>query len=141
MTTNVTPEEFRQGRDKRKALMSSLGLMPFQILLWFGLSLYILTVISTLVYLYAYGYADNVRVSMFFKPLIALALWLASSGYFRTWYKILTLVGAGNILVFLLHPRMNYFGLTFLLSYLVITIAAAILWARMKDPIFEQIRP
>jgi len=141
MTTNVTPEEFRKGRDKRKALMSSLGLRPLQILLWVGLSLYILAVIGTLVYLYAYGYADNVRVSMFFKPLIALALWLASSGYFRTWYKILTWVGVGNIVVFLLHPRMNYFGLTFLLSYILITIAAAVLWARMKDPIFEQIRP
>lgn len=141
MTTKVTPEEFRQSREKRKALLASLGLRPFQILLWVGFSLYILAVIGTLVYLYTHGYADRVRVSMFFKPLIALVLWLGSLGYTRTWCKILTLVGAGNIVAFVLHPRVDYFGLPFLLSYILITIGAGILSAKMKDPIFEQTRP
>ena len=141
MTTKVTPEEFRRGREKRKALMASLGLWPFQILLWVGLSLYILAVIGTLLYLYTHGYADRVRVSMFVKPLLALALWLGSLGYTRTWCKLLTLVGAANILVFLMHPRLDSFGLPFLLSYILITAGAGVLSAKMKDPVFEQTKP
>ena len=119
----------------------SLGLRPFQILLSVGFAFYILTVIGSLVYLYAHGYGDRVRVSMFFRPLLALVLWLGSLGYTRTWNKLVTLVGAANIVVFLLHPRFDSVGLPFLLSYILITIAAGILAAKMKDPVFEQTKP
>lgn len=136
MATNDPREEFRQQREKRKALFVSLGLRPFQILLSVGVWFNLLTVVVTVVYLYSHGYKDSFRVSLFLEPVPYLLFWFFH-GYFRFNFIFLVLFGAWDIVGFVIHPRADYFSLSFLLSYILITIGAGVLWAKMKDPIFS----
>jgi hypothetical protein len=136
MVTNDPRAEFRQRREKRKALFVSLGVRPFQILLSAGVWFNLLTVVVTAVYLYSSGHKQSLRVSLFLEPVVYLLLWFFH-GYLRVSFILLALFGAWDIIGFVMRPRADYLSLSFLLSYVLITIAAGVLWGKMKDPIFS----
>ncbi len=136
MVTNDPRAEFRQRREKRKALFVSLGLRPFQILLSVGVWFNLLAVLATAVYLYSSGYKDSFRVSLFWEPVVYLIFWFFN-GYLRASFIFLALIAAYHILGFVIRPRADYFSLSFLLSFILIIIGAGVLWAKMRDPIFS----
>ena len=141
MATNAL-KEFRQGLDKRKALFISLGLRPFQILLSVGVLFNLLTAVLWVVYVYSHGYKFGFRVSFWiFKPIVDLLVWFSHFTYLRASFILLALIGAYGIFGLVTPPRADYFSLSFLLGYILITIGAAVSWAKMRDSIFSSKPP
>lgn len=127
-------EEFRRGKEERRAHFVQSGLMPLYIALWSGLIAYLLAMISAVFYYWQQAHLLGWLV----MPVLLLAFWSLSS-YVRNQFRSNAFLTAFTLLLDYHHLMSDGFRLAGSLARVAVVVFALIIYAKMKDPVVSKV--
>jgi hypothetical protein len=137
----VTLKEYRQTKDKRERLTQrrrdcfvSSGFRPLQAVLCLGVFAYVFSMIGAVWYYWPRLHLSHALV----LSAIIIFFWKSHFLYRRQDFWLLVFVAGGSLLGSL--ANVDFFHVVCWIGLLVVMVAGTLLYTKMKDPIFSNVK-
>ncbi len=128
-------EEIRRGNEKRRDRFVQLGLRPLQVALWISLLVYVLSMVTAVIYYWQQAHLLRWLV----MPALLVVFWSTQFGYARNQFMSNAMITALTILLDYRRLIADDFNLVGLLGRVMVVFLGLIIYSKMKDPIFYRL--
>jgi hypothetical protein len=136
----MTFKEFQQTKEKRNRLTEkrrdcfvSSGFRPLQVVLCLGVFAYVFSMIGAVWYYWPRLHLSNALI----LSALIIFFWKYHFQYRRKSFRLLAFIAGGSLLGSL--GYVDIFHVVGLIGLVVVMVAGAVLYTKMKDPIFSNV--